>query len=361
MKKFQLFSSLLVLVLMVTTLVSPAAAQASTPTSAHPQTFTVLVGSENSRLGVSIMSFFPRKVRVHVGDTVLWKANSFEIHTVTFLAGAPMPEFIIPAPSGQPSPLMINPMAGFPAVPDQGLYDGTTYVNSGIMSKEAGQIQTFSLTFTAEGTFEYVCIVHGMMMSGEIDVVSSSAKVLEPWMVQMQARREISQAWEKVPGVLKKAMKEIQRPVHNPDGTTTYTVKVGYSSGEIDIMRFFPRRLNVKPGDTVIWDLSTSNVAPHTVTFLNGTADPGLVLPVPQPNGPPLLLFNPAVLFPSQNVISGLPLTDQGLFNSGLMNPAPVGPTSFSLKIGDVSGNLPYLCLLHDTSGMKGVLHVISK
>jgi hypothetical protein len=95
--------------------------------------------------------------------------------------------------------------------------------------------------------------------------------------------------------------------------------------------------------------------APHAITFLNGAAEPDLLVPEPQPSGPPLLLFNPAVIFP-QN--ADKPLTGQGIYNSGLIDPSAPGPHSFSLKIGDISGNISYECLLYDSSGMKGRLTV---
>lgn len=323
-----------------------------------PQTYTVLVGSENPRLGVSIMSYFPGRLMVHVGDTVHWVANSHEIHTVTFNAGDPLPDFILPAPAGMASPIQINPLAGFPNAPADGMFDGTTFVNSGLMSTDPGQVRTFDLTFTQTGTFTYVCLVHGMMMSAEIDVVDASVPVPSPAQVRGMAGMEMFRAWMPVGGVLADAYRHMVPPVQNSDGTTTYTVNVGWSSGVIDVMRFFPSRLAVKPGDTVVWKLSEADAAPHTVTFLNGNPDPDLVTPVPQPNGPPILLLNPAVVFPSQAVLDKVPLNRTDYFNSGLMNPGDPNTSTFSLTIGNISGRISYMCLLHDTSGMVGSLYV---
>jgi plastocyanin len=111
----------------------------------------------------------------------------------------------------------------------------------------------------------------------------------------------------------------------------------------------------VQPGDTVVWKLSQSDVAPHTVSFLNGNPDLGFIMPYPY-NGSVLLLINPAVLFPSQAVMQGVPLNNTDFFNSGFLQPG--GPDTFSLKIGNISGTLEYQCLLHDTSGMVGSLTV---
>src|SRR5262249_18465481 len=150
---------------------------------------------------------------------------------------------------------------------------------------------------------------------------------------------------------------QVPPPTQNADGTTTHHVLVGFAKGQLDLMLFFPSSLTVHPGDTVEWVLGKENMAPHTITFLNGNAEADVVLPFPQADGPPLLLFNPDVLFP-QN--PGQPLTSQGIYNSGLLNPVG-GPTSFSVQIGDLSGPVPYECLLHDESGMKASLEIVPR
>lgn len=51
-----------------------------------PRTWTVQVGSESSDQAIQGMAFLPADIYVNAGDKVTWKANSAEIHTVTFLA-----------------------------------------------------------------------------------------------------------------------------------------------------------------------------------------------------------------------------------------------------------------------------------
>ncbi len=320
-----------------------------------PQNYTVLVGSENVSTGVSISSFFPNIVKIHVGDSITWKANAHEIHTVTFLAGQTLQPLLIPAPSGLASPLQINPLAAFPT-PTNGQYDGSTYLNSGILSTDAGFATSFTLTFTHLGSFMYVCYVHGMMMSGEIDVVANSVAVLTPAQVTAQGQAQLQAAWLTVPNILAKARAQVVAPVLNPNGTLTYTVTLGYMSGNVMVMQFFPSHLTVHPGDKVVWKLSPSDdIAPHTVTFLNGHADLSLVV-IAFYQGHPVALVNPAVLFPSQAVLQGMPLDNTHFFNSGIL--APGQATSFTLKIGNASGTLTYQCLLHDSSGMIATLFV---
>ena len=165
MRRFPHWTTLLALLTCLTLSATSYAAKKETP-APHVRTYTVLVGMENRLLGIGINAYFPGCVTIHVGDTVRWQQNSNEIHTVTFLAGTTAGALIIPATeAGAPSPLLFNPVAVNPAVPADGLYDGTTYANSGLMGREEGQVQEFSLTFTKEGTYDYLCLVHGSMMS----------------------------------------------------------------------------------------------------------------------------------------------------------------------------------------------------
>jgi plastocyanin len=304
------------------------------------------------------MAFFPATLHIHVGDTVLWKQNTHEIHTVTFLAGTPIPDLLVPAPAGLISPLMLNPEAAFPVAPANGEYDGSTYANSGIMSTDPGQPTQFSLTFKQQGTFEYLCLVHGMMMSGTVVVEAPSVNIPSPAVVAAQAQKTITQQLAHANALFGEAMSQVPPPQHNPDGTTNYTVLIGWSQGQYDLMDFFPGKLVVHPGDMVNFMLSPANDAPHTVTFLNGAPDISFITPVPNPdpNGPPILLINPEVLGP---INPGQPLTLTGIYSSGLLIPGVPGLTSYTLQIGDISGNVPYECLLHDTSGMEGLLKVV--
>ncbi len=328
---------------------------ASADGPAPARTYDVKVGLGDVNKGVEVMAFFPDTVTIHVGDTVRWTQNTNEIHTVTFLAGGAMPDFIVPGADPSVSPIMLNPVVGNPAAPAGGQYDGSTYANSGLMGLEPGQVQQFSLTFTQEGTFDYVCVIHGAMMSGKVVVVGNGVRAPSPRQAIKAGKEQMEQQMRLVPGVIR-AAKALEKPdTVNPDGTKTHYIEMGYNDGQIDLVSFFPSKVNVRPGDTVTWEMSAGNVAPHTVTFFNGTPDPGLITVVPQPGGPPLLYLNAAVLFPSQPSST---LTRTGYYNSGFMEPIP--GMAYSLVIGDIApGPLPYECQLHDTSGMTGVLNVL--
>jgi plastocyanin len=337
------------LVLALAVLVPPVAA------SSAPATYTVLVGYSRPARGVNVDAYFPDHLTVHVGDTVVFKQDTPEIHTVTFLAPGQDP----PNLEGPQFPV-IDPQIYYPVVPAGGAYDGTSFANSGIMSTDPSyflpgeQVTSFTLTFPKAGNFQFYCIVHGTMMSGTVYVVDPSVAIPSPSQVKTEAEKTIAGLLKQVPGAIQAAEAAVPPPQDNGDGTTTYHVNVGFMSGQIDLMSFFPSKLQVHPGDTVVWNLVT---VPHTITFLNGNPEPPLLVPAswPPPDGTtPTVMFDPAILGPSADV--GQPLDTSAMFNSGFLADPSKG---FSLTIGDVTGQIPYLCLLHDASGMKGDLVVV--
>ena len=326
------------------------------------QTFTVLVGAEDSDVGAGVTGFFPDTLRIHVGDTVHWQRNTNEIHTVTFLVDMPLPPFNVPAPPGLPSPLMRNPLIAFPVAPEDGRYDGTTFATSGIFGPDPDifqGVESFDLIFTRPGTYNYVCVVHGARMSGQIIVVERDEHIHSPRQVDREARRSIAAALADVPAAIAAAEAEVPPPTQNPDGTATYHVLAGFSAGpHLDLLRFFPDDLTVQPGDTIEWVFGMQNMpVPHTITFLNGNESPDDLVPVPQEGGPPLLVVSPELFFP-QN--ADQPLSRDDIHHSGLLRWL-VGdpPPRFSLQIGDISGEESYQCLVHDGSGMLATLNVV--
>ncbi len=322
----------------------------------NPQTYTVLVGLDDKTTGAAIDAYFPATIHIHVGDTVVWKKSSNEIHTVTFLGSmAKSPDLLVPMPNAPQGAMMVNPQAGFPAGPKDGKYDGS-YTNSGIIGPDQGQAQQFKLTFTKAGSYSYTCIVHGVeKMIGTVVVEDANASVPTQAQDDAQAKKEEDALMAKIPDVAKAATAEIPADVKNADGSTTHFVLVGYTDGQIDLDFFFPQTLQVKSGDTVTWTFSKQDVAPHTITFLNGANEPTPIKPVMQQSGPPLLTFDPMVAMP-QN--AGQPLTDKGMFSSGILDPTAPGPHQFSLKVGNFTGSLQYRCILHDDLGMTGTLVV---
>src|SRR5713101_8097512 len=129
-----------------------AEAQQAPAMGPAPRTVAVLVGGGQDTIVLD--NYFPKTLRVRVGDTVTWKFNgdaNHHFHTVTF-SGGPfsgpknavaggepgevLPGNWVPVPGGQPGQFMWNPAQAWPTrqsgAPVE-TYNGTTYVNSGHM------------------------------------------------------------------------------------------------------------------------------------------------------------------------------------------------------------------------------------
>jgi plastocyanin len=123
-----------------------------------------------------IQRFFPRRVTVREGDAVTWIWKTAETpHTVTFLAGQPGPEVVMPQPQANGPPrLQLNPQVLAPAGHADG-YDGGTYLNSGFLQPMPGQpTPTFTVHFTSPGSYDYLCLLHeGMVGTIVVDPAES--------------------------------------------------------------------------------------------------------------------------------------------------------------------------------------------
>jgi plastocyanin len=147
--------------------VSPAAAAPAVQSG--PTTWTVLVGGEaeitQQEKGPAgawqFMRFYPDSITINVGDTILWKLNSAEIHTVTFpKPGEKAPDLILPEGTDSQR-VMFNPLVAFPQ--GASAYDGTALTASGQLGGGPQFPIEYKLTFTASGTFDYICAFHPMM------------------------------------------------------------------------------------------------------------------------------------------------------------------------------------------------------
>lgn len=119
----------------------------------------------------SVVRFLPTKLTVKAGDSVTWTQNDpHEIHTVTFYdpAGKP-PVFTDPQPqaNGPPKIFLRNVApAGASTVDRVGFY------NSGIMAPG----QSYTLSFSKPGTYQYLCTVHAELgQLGTIVVTDAGA------------------------------------------------------------------------------------------------------------------------------------------------------------------------------------------
>ncbi|WP_307274245.1 plastocyanin/azurin family copper-binding protein [Arthrobacter sp. W4I7] len=283
--------------------------------SSGPRTWTVQVGSESWDQEIQGMAFLPSDITVNKGDSINWKANAAEIHTVTFLA------------AGQ----SLEPFN--PANPDQlfkrggGQYDGHSYYNSGILSNVEvpgfPSEKSYKLKFQHEGDFTYYCVVHGMAMKGTVHVQERGSAY--PHSQRDYDRSSAAQE----EAILKDGMKlddELARHASN------HKVFTGDDDGIAMVMRFVRPTVTVHVGDTVHF-INPGMEAPHTVTFGNEPAD--VFAPIGDPRH-----------------YSG------GDLSSGII-PADAGPHSTFDVTFTATGTFKYICALHDYMGMVGKVVVV--
>ena len=310
-----------------------ASSTSAAPTSvAKPTSIVIQAGiNDQPRTSVAVLQFMPATVSVAVGTPVNWSwAGDIEPHSVTFLRpGQTLP------PPGDPSV--------FGPTPATGPYDGTTFVNSGLQPLGPGAIKPLSLTFAKAGTYTYHCVIHPNMV-GHVIVSATGAGADTP--AAVATRRAAEKATWIAEGRAAAQALAASPPdgTKNPDGTTTWRVKMGASTPHTDILAFAPVPLAVKAHDKV--QFVNDSGAPHTASFFGSTppilnpTDPRTDKPAPGPSPQSLNLT--------------------GFFNTGLLPPnappgsgPPLAARSFTFTV-PAAGTYTYQCILHSSSGMAG-------
>jgi plastocyanin len=349
---------------------------------AQSQTWTVLVGAETAPQQKSpdempagawqFMRFYPDKITVNVGDTIVWKINSAEFHQVVFPApGQTYVPFATPE-GGQNGPpiLVANPVVFFP----QGgpTYNGSALASSGNMTMAPpgqGSVQEYRLTFTKAGTFNYLCPTHSTQlpdgtvvgMLGSVTVQESGAAYPKtPAQVDADVQSAIG-ADQHAALAAEPQAKQVAPPTTRADGTMLFHGNIGWDTTAngtaMAYMRFSPEDFTIHVGDTIEWT-QTSAQSPHTVSLTSGAKDPDVMLVTPQQGGPPKIELNPAVLAPA----GGASYDGTGFVNSGFLpgtqDPTP-GSRAFSLTFTR-PGTYEFICILHDEMGMNGHVTVLA-
>ncbi len=318
--------------------------------------YTVLAGFEDlGANGLEIEAFLPEDVTIRVGDTITWQFPPIEPHTVTFLAGTDRPVESIELPDGRAA---FNPAMILPSGPS-GDYNGATLINSGFPPADAGPGGfRYSLKFTEEGAYPYVCLLHPFM-AGTVTVLPQDAGDIPAPAAVVQAAEVEKQSFIS-------ELDEFRAQVGSPgsetrsDGTEEFKVFAGISTPKVDLMYFEQAILEVEPGDTVTWTWNATE-APHNILFIpEGQENPFFLQVEPQEAGPPNFVMNPAAFDPA-----GSGNFDPDVFqNSGIrfaphVTPPPGFATgdSYSLTFKD-EGTFTYICSLHFQQGMGGTITV---
>jgi plastocyanin len=309
------------------------------PSAARAQ-WHATVGAQSKNMARQALAFLPNEIWIHEGDTITWKFEAGEIHTMTLLASSP---------TAQVRPAFSAGCPGFSS--DPASFDGSACVSTPPLVNGA----TFTVMFPAAGNFKLVCLVHPDM-TGVVHVLELSKPL--PHTQDFYDEQGEAQAR----ALLSDADREDDEEGDSVHHSSEHQVIVG--GGEIatnpagaltlSIMRFVGHTVVIHAGQTVEWG-SDDPEDPHTITF--GKEPTGDLFP---PSGNVTIDADGArhatIHSTSDNVHSGFilaaPQDRTGLSQSAL------SVTRFRITFTH-AGTYPYICALHDNLGMKGKIIVL--
>ena len=290
---------------------------ASAQAVSTPVTWHVLVGNQAAHRAIQGEKFLTGDITIDQGDTVTWRANSAEPHTVTFVDGG-TPQATLPGFSPF-DPLQNSAQGGT-------TMSGTGYFNSGVMSTldsitllppMVALVHSYSLTFSVPGTYTYYCLVHGVMMRGVVHVQNTG----DPYpATQADLNADATFLANAIVADGRRIIADARA------ASTNHKVVLGGDDGYAMVMRFIKRKVVVHKGGTVRWVNNMSMGAPHTVTFGAPHAGPGILAAYGTP----------------------------GNYKGGDLSSSIIAPHGkFAVTFKKV-GTFHYVCLLHGDLGMRG-------
>jgi plastocyanin len=341
------FPALLRWMLLVGVLIVPQAVRATpTPTpNPSPVEWHATVGAQSPDMGRQALAFLPNEIWIHAGDSITWRWDADDVHTVTFLpATLPRPDFIT------------GPFSTSPAT-----FDGSQEVTTPPLAKPS----TFTVIFPKAGNFMLVCLVHERM-TGAIHVLDNLPLPHDQDFYDRQAAQERRDLLSDRDGRLEEACRHHgdQGEHHHSIDAHLVTVGVGEISATaggsqtLSVVRFIDDKITIRAGQTVEWN-NHDPVTPHTVTF---GLEPTDILGPPSDNlnTDPDGALHGTISTSADRVHSGLivapPQARLGVPESP--PDPPLGVTRFRVTFPH-AGTFPYICALHDNLGMKGIVIVL--
>lgn len=328
---------------------SPAAAPVVGLQADGSTLWRVKVGDMRMDAPMELHTFFPGEITIAAGDSIWFDFGQMPMfHTVSFLSGGEMPPLLIPdpelpadaTPAADGPKLVYNPVFMFPS--GTATYDGTGYTSSGADIFRDLSVP-YTLTFTAEGTFDFFCLPHASVMFGKVNVVTPGSTLPMDQAAYDAAAAEQMAAFY-AQGEADMATYGVATATVRDDGTTLWEATVGGGGDtSLRIQAFMPRALEITAGDTVRW-VNRSPGEPHTVTLLGA----GVVAPEDAvelfADGSPKIVQNMEVLLP----VGGPVFSGEGLFNSGFMGVPEIVdlPLEYELTFDTPGEYVPY-CFLH--------------
>jgi plastocyanin len=300
--------------------------------------------------------FFPKAVKVHVGDKVSFTIAGF--HVVQFpKAGAAGPALAVPDPSRPATgvndaagrPFWFNGQ-GTPVVPDivalgtaSGKpYDGSAPVGSGL---PLGKPRPFVVKFTKAGTFTYFCTIHPGM-KGTVTVVPKSRPAESAKAVKAAFARQLASGLRELKTLDRKkvtAPNTIQAGPDSSDGATLY--------------RYTPSALTTRINTPVTLTMTPGSTEDHTFTFAKDvkaagrTAEAELLSQLGRTT-PPVFGFSPKWAYPSEAPGTAVSYDGtnhgDGFLNSGVLDGSPKTPFPEKFTVSfSKPGTYTFFCAIH--------------
>jgi plastocyanin len=272
--------------------------------------------------------------------------NWASFHTVTFLAGGPPPDLLVPGAT--PGELLAGP-AFFPIpagpTPPTGPYDGRTPVSSGTPQGDLAEEPPFTLTFTQPGAYEYVCMLHPGMTGSVVVLPSGAATPETPAQATARGQAESRAAL----GMIESFASQVRPAQTSSRGVGATTVAMGVSLPAAGSkLAFLPGNVTIRRGDIVSFFMADVYEI-HTVTFTSGATPPEFIEPVFSVEGaPPQLVIRANIA----GAVGGTTYRGEGYWNSGILT----GGQSTAVTFDAPPGRYEYLCLVHPF--MKGTITI---
>jgi plastocyanin len=325
-----------------------------TITFAQPGAATFHVIAGKAQGAMDIEQFMPRDIHIREGDSIEWAAQGIEGHTVTFAKDedqlhAVLANYLVPDPE-DPGSQLFNPQVALRSDTASTFSGDGSFVNSGYFGVPVEQ--TYRLTFTKRGVYQYLCLVHPLWMRGTVTVDAPDAQVESPDTVAARGEAQFADFLLEEQRALDRASAET-RDLPGPDGTALHRVAVGLTTPYGQVATFVQPSLDIKAGDTVIFESDDRDF--HNVVFKGaGDEPPGVSVRVdPQGRGINVSLDkrSAAAVDPPAGGFDDKTFLSSGTL--GILMPRTTWRLTF-----DKPGTYTYSCTIHVLAGMAGVIHV---
>lgn len=235
------------------------------------------------------MRFFPDRLTVHQGDVLRFTTQSF--HNAALLpANVGAQDWLdenAQAPTGPWGVVVLDPDEGelkfnnriaFPTRFDCGtpenpcVHDGDPASNDGGVLNSgvpiAGPVD-FSVRVEAQpGDFFWVvCLVHTQMRM-KVTVVPEEEAASDPTVIAGQNASRIAQDTTQAQALHSKLSR--RQSSHREDGRRVWDAWVGFDTRYISLLAMYPRKLNIRRGDTVQYHFDQLNFEIHSATMPSG-------------------------------------------------------------------------------------------